>query len=93
MRLTKRDGGQPRVIRWDEFDALICRGINLFSFIRQLVDEYTRSYNPRKTIQSRLADHEPMIACTLYYDETTGAFGWITGKSPPEGYGKGVIQT
>ena len=26
MRLRKRNGGQPRVITWDEFDPLICRG-------------------------------------------------------------------
>lgn len=30
MRLRKRNGGQPYVISWNEFDAIISRGINLF---------------------------------------------------------------
>jgi hypothetical protein len=88
LRIRKKNGGYPRIIPWPEFDALICRGINLFSFIRQIVDEYVKSYAPPRTIRSQLADHEPVIEYTIYYDPSTGAFGWITGKSPPEGYGK-----
>jgi hypothetical protein len=36
LRLRRRNGGQPRVISWDEFDALVRRGLNLFSVIRQI---------------------------------------------------------
>ena len=46
MRLRRRNGGLVRVIPWDEFDALIGRGINLFSFIRQMVDQYTKKLLP-----------------------------------------------
>ena len=87
-----RNGGQVRVIAWDEFDAVICRGINLFSILRQIVGEYTKSYAPPKMIQSRLGAHEPLTDYTLYYDPGTGAFGFITGKSPPEEYGKVVAR-
>jgi hypothetical protein len=92
MRIRKRNGGYPRVIPWDEFDMLICRGVNLFSIIRQIVDEYVKSYSPPKTIKSRLTNREPITDFTLYYDPSTGAFGWTTGKSPPKGYGAGVAQ-
>jgi hypothetical protein len=89
MRLRKRNGGQPYIISWDDFDVIMSRGIGLFSLIRQVVDEYVRSYSPPKTIKSRLAPPEPIIDYTIYYDQKTGAFGWITGASPPEGYGGG----
>jgi Valyl tRNA synthetase tRNA binding arm len=90
MRLRRRNGGAVRIISWDELDALISRGLNLFSFIRQIVDEYTRSYYPPKTIKSRLSDVEPITDYTLYYDPTTGAFGWISGKEPPKGFNQGA---
>lgn len=45
VRIRKRNGGQPRVISWNEFDALFCKGANLFSFIRQYVDQYVKSYD------------------------------------------------
>ena len=43
LRIRKRNGGRSRVIPWDEFDDLFCKGINLFSFIRQIVDNHIRS--------------------------------------------------
>lgn len=92
VRLRMRNGGQVRVISWDEFDIVMSRGINLFSIIRQLVGEYTKSYDPPKTIQSRLGEHEPLTDYTLYYDPATGAFGFITGKSPPAGVGRQPAQ-
>jgi hypothetical protein len=90
MRLRKRNGGQPYIIPWDDFDAIMSRGIILFSLIRQVVDEYVSSYGPPKTIKSRLTTHEPIIDYTIYYDHKTGAFGWITGTSLPKGYGEGT---
>jgi len=79
LRLRRRNGGQPRVVPWDEFDALIGRGLNLFSLIRSIVDEYTRSYDPPKTIRSQMTDGEPETDYTLYFDPKTGALGLTTG--------------
>jgi len=83
VRLRRRNGGSPRVITWDEFDLLISRGLNLFSFIRQIVNEYVRSYDPPKTIRSRLAANEPETDYTLYFDPETEGFGFTTGRYPP----------
>jgi hypothetical protein len=49
LRVRRRNGGQPRVILWAEFDSLFCKGVNLFHFIRQIVEEYVHSYDPPKT--------------------------------------------
>lgn len=87
LRLPRRNGGQPRVISWGEFDAMMSRGLNLFSFIRQIVEQYVRSYDPPKTIRSRMADDEPESDYTLYFDPKTGAFGLTTGE-PPVGRAK-----
>jgi hypothetical protein len=43
MRLRKRNGGQPREIAWADLEALLCKGLNLFSFIRQIVHEHVTS--------------------------------------------------
>jgi hypothetical protein len=88
MRLRKRNGGQPYIIPWNEFETIMSRGINLFALIKRVVDEYVGSYSPPKTIKSRLAAHEPIIDYTIYYDRKTGVFGWITGSSSPKGYEK-----
>jgi hypothetical protein len=84
LRLRRRNGGHPRVIPWDEFDALMCRGLNLFAIIRQVVEEYVESYDPPKTIRSRMNKNEPEEDYTIYLDRETGAFGFTTGKYPPE---------
>jgi hypothetical protein len=88
LRIRKKNGGWPRIVSWNEFDAIICRGINFFGFIRELVDEYVKSYSPPKTIKAKLHEREPEFDYTIYYDPTTGAFGFISGKQPPEGYGQ-----
>jgi hypothetical protein len=85
MRLRKRNGGQVRIVPWEEFDALISKGINLFSIIRRLTSEYVQTYHPPKTIQSRMNEHEPVTDFTIYYDPKPRAFGFTTGKEPPKG--------
>lgn len=81
LRLRKRNGGQPRVIPWDEFSAIFNRGINVFHILRQLVVEYVQSYAEPRTIRARL-NNEPEGEWTIYC-EPTGAFGITTGKYEP----------
>jgi len=88
MRLRKRNGGDVRLIPWDEFDPLINRGLGLFQIIRHLSTEYQRSYESPKTIKSRMHHTEPVGDYTIYADAKNGAFGFTTGKEPPKGFGK-----
>jgi hypothetical protein len=81
LLLRRRNGGTPRMIRWDEFDALIRRGLDLFDFIRQITSEHVHSYETPKTIRARLAD-EPEQDWTIYCDPKTRAFGFTTGPYP-----------
>jgi hypothetical protein len=83
LRIRKRNGGQSRIILWDDFDAIFCKGINLFSFIRQIVEHHVKSYDPPKTIKARLNANEPVTDYTLYYIPETGAFGFTTGTKAP----------
>jgi hypothetical protein len=83
LRLRRRNGGWPREIPWKDFTSLADRGLNLFAFIRHLSDEYVRSYETPKTIRSRMNKNEPITDYTIYYNRTTGAFGFITGTHPP----------
>jgi hypothetical protein len=80
LRLRKKNGGWPKELPWNEFDAILSKGLNLFSFIRQIVDGHVKSYDPPKTIRSRLTNNEPFTDYMLYYVPETEAFGWTTGK-------------
>jgi hypothetical protein len=83
LRLRRRNGGWPRTIPWNDFTSLIDRGLNLFSIIRHVADEYAHSYEAPKTIRSQLTKNEPLTDYTIYYDPTTRAFGFTTGTYPP----------
>lgn len=55
---------------------------DLFSFIRQFVEHYVKSYDPPKKINARMNRNEPITNYTLYYVPRTGAFGLTTGDAP-----------
>lgn len=82
MRLRRRNGGQVRIISWDELQRLIYRGINLFSIIRDVTKEFVQSYYPPKTINSRMNENEPLEDFTIYYIPRTHAFGFTSGPLP-----------
>jgi hypothetical protein len=84
LRLRKKNGGWPKEIPWGELDAVLNNGLNLFSFIRQIADKHVKSYDPPKTIRSRLTNNEPLTDYMLYYVPETGAFGWTTGREIPK---------
>lgn len=73
IRLRKRNGGFPRVILWQEFQSIFDRGINFFHILRQVVNEYIKSYNPAKKIQAQL-NNEPIRTWTIHYKQEEGSF-------------------
>jgi len=86
VRLPRKNGGQMRVIGWDQFHILLNRAIGLFHIVRQLVGEYQHSYTTPKTIRASL-NNEPETDWTIYSVRGSG-FGFTSGKPPtaPEGY-------
>jgi hypothetical protein len=82
LRLRKRNGGHPRKLSWDEFNAVFQRGINFFNILRHIVAEYVNSYDPPKTIKASL-NGEPAMDWTIYVDPVEGAFGITTGREIP----------
>jgi hypothetical protein len=81
LRLPKRNGGQPRRISWEEFDAIFKRGINFFHILRRVVAECVHSYDPPKAIRAQL-QNEPERDWTIYYEPKSNAFGIASGKYP-----------
>jgi hypothetical protein len=57
--------------------------LNLFDLIRQIANEFVRSYASPKTIKSRMSDEEPLTDYTIYFKPDSGAFGFITGGGAP----------
>jgi hypothetical protein len=85
FRVRKRNGGQVRIIPWEEFGPLMDKGISLFSIIRRIAGEYVQSYNPPKTIKARMSEREPLTDYTIHYDPATKKFGFTTGAQPAKG--------
>lgn len=73
IRLRKRNGGYPRIVKWAEFDFLFNRAINFFHILRSIVNEYILSYNPAKTIVGKLAN-EPEGKWLIQYDPIKKTF-------------------
>jgi hypothetical protein len=80
LRLRRKSGGWPRELTWSEVDIILNRGLNLFSFIRQITGTHVHSYDPPKTIRSRLTQWEPLTDYTIYHVPETGAFGFKTTR-------------
>jgi hypothetical protein len=83
LRLPKRNGGYARRITWEQFDVIYNKGINFFHILRQLVVEYVNSYDPPKTVRTRLQKNDPEIEWTIFKDPVSGAFGITTGGEIP----------
>lgn len=73
IRLRKRNGGYPKLVSWPDFYAHFDRGVNFFYLLGQIVQEYTRSYDPPKQIRGRLAD-EPEGTWTIHADPVRRSF-------------------
>ena len=47
--------------------------------IRELSNEFVRSYEVPKTIRTRLTDENPIEDFTIHFNKETGQFGFVTG--------------
>lgn len=78
LRLPMRNGGQSRVIPWEDWDFLFNRAANFFNLLQELIAEHIQSYNTPKKIRARL-NEEPEADWVIFQDADTGAFGIRTG--------------
>ncbi len=80
LRLRRQAAGHPRVIAWDDFSQILVRGMNFYGVLRQLLDEYVRSYHTPKTIHASMSG-EPPSHWTISVDPETGAYSISTMKA------------
>lgn len=82
IRLRKRNGGQPRIVSWEEFDYLFNKGINFFHILKQLAVEYQNEYIEPKTIRGQL-DNEPIGYWTIHCNKEKGSFSISNSLNNP----------
>jgi hypothetical protein len=73
IRLRKRNGGNPKLVTWPQFHVHFHRGVNFFSVLGQIVQEYMYSYDTPKKIRGQLAE-EPEGIWTIHFDPVRQAF-------------------
>lgn len=79
IRLRNRNGGYQQIICWEDFNKFIERGLNFFSYMEQIVNEYIQSYCPPKTIQASLGN-SPIENWTISFTPESGGFSIGTGN-------------
>jgi len=78
IRLRKRNGGHPRLVSWEEFNARFERGINFFQMIRDLVNEYMDSYSEPKVVKAAMNPGEPEFNWKIHADKEKHGFSIST---------------
>ena len=74
IRLRKRNGGQPRLVSWEEFNVRFERGIIFFKMIRDLVAENMDSYFTPKIVKAAMDPGEPKCDWTIHADKEKHIF-------------------
>jgi hypothetical protein len=78
IRLRKRNGGHPRLVSWEEFNARFERGINFFQMIRDLVNEYMDSYSEPKIVKAAMNPGKPEFNWKIHADKEKHSFSIST---------------
>ncbi|HYD48678.1 MAG TPA: hypothetical protein VEB21_10040 [Terriglobales bacterium] len=73
IRLRKRNGGQPRIVRYEEFNQWFARATEFFLILQRVISETLMLYSPAREIVGRLSD-EPLQRWEIAYDPTTEGF-------------------
>jgi hypothetical protein len=66
IRLTKRNGGIPRIVPYDEFNVQIGKAVGFFETLADVRRGFLEIYNPPKTFRGKLGD-APETDCTVSY--------------------------
>lgn len=85
IRFRKRNGGQPRIVSYEEFAERLHRATGLFERLRRIGSECVQSYEPKRTITGRLHT-EPLGYWDIGFDSSTGRYsisnpGFVPGAS------------
>lgn len=72
IRLRNRNGGNPKIVNWSDFQYYLARGIDFFTTIRAISLEYKKIYEPEKKIMGSLGG-EPISEWTIGFNSTIGA--------------------
>ncbi|MGD6735604.1 hypothetical protein ACP5PY_04160 [Photobacterium leiognathi subsp. mandapamensis] len=74
IRLRKRNGGNPKLITWGEFNYKFERAVNFFNCLRDVTSNHIESYAEPKVIRSSLQPYEPQSDWTIHLDKEKGTF-------------------
>jgi hypothetical protein len=77
----KRNGGQPRVVSFEEFFAKLNKAIAFFETLKDKIGESMRSYSTPRRVVGKMNNNkgEPSMPTVISYDEKTGAFSITSG--------------
>ncbi|HET6330697.1 MAG TPA: hypothetical protein VFF76_07915 [Holophagaceae bacterium] len=74
IRLPKRNGGDTRIVSWEEFGLLLDRALDFFQILDQVLDENIRSYDPPREVKASLGDGSPESIWTICFDSKAKMF-------------------
>jgi hypothetical protein len=75
IRLTKRNGGDRRIVSWPEFNAFLERGINFFKLLGETVKDHRDSYNSPKQVWGQ-SGNAPECMWTIHNNPEAKTFSF-----------------
>lgn len=76
IRLRNRNGGNPTIVNWSDFQYFLARGVDFFTTVRAIALEYKINYEPEKKVTGSLGG-EPLTEWTISFNSETGAFSAV----------------
>ena len=80
IRLPKRNGGQSRLVTYEEFGKRLTKSINLFKTLHKIIGDSMRSYAVPKTVRGRLSSNDIEGDITISWDSERRHFTIGSGR-------------
>jgi hypothetical protein len=79
IRLRKRNGGHPSLVRFDDFTLKLNKAIAFFQALRDQMNDSVRTYSTPIRILGRMNLSDPVMPAIIHYDEISGSFSITIG--------------
>lgn len=84
IRLRKRNGGQSSIVSVDTFLSKLNKAIIFFETIREVSQEFIRTYCPPKKVFGQMNNKDPKMPALITYDPEKGTFRIEVGYNAHE---------
>lgn len=79
IRLRNRNGGSPRLVKYEEFAEKLNFAIVFFQILKDVIAKFVKSYDPEKRVIGAMNNQDPKLPTIISYNSETGRFSITSG--------------